>query len=238
MGALTMDHRAGPGPDHRAIRAADPYAFQVMHARLAWLLRLSVAVNIVQLVLVIGLGSILLHLAPLKEVRVALLRADPADDRIYRVEPLARGVDGFDLAIEFAVRRYVRLLLEIDPVSQRARLREALAMTGAAYAARFRSEWIDSGRLDDAIEGGLNRSIVVESAARVSARDGVFMYAVDLRRIDRRGGRIVEEKPLRAYLNITTRPHEVREAEKFENPLGFRVLDLRLKSKPDRRAAP
>lgn len=225
-------------PDHSAFRAADPYAFHVVHARQAWLLRLAVVMIVVLGASAGFLASMIPVLVPLKEVRLALLRMDPADDRLYRVEPITKEVAGFDLLMEQIARRYVRLLLEIDPVSQKERFREAFAMTGKGYFERFKHERLDSGELDDAIASGLNRSIAVESAERISERGGIYVYAVDFIQEDHRDGRLIERKPVRAYLSITMRPHEVREAEKFENPLGFRVLDLSLKTKPNRGRMP
>ena len=218
-------------PDHSATRKADPYAFEASHKRLAWLLRLSVTGNGALAAAVISLAAAVWTLAPQKTVEVALLRADPSDNRVYRVEPISREVDGFDLLMEYMARRFVKLVLEIDPVSQKDRFDEAFAMAGRGYRERFIRERIDSGELDDAIGSRLNRSIAVESAQRLSERDGVFAYAVDFVQIDERRGKEIGRKPLRAYLSMTARPHEAREKDKFTNPLGILVLDLVLKEK-------
>lgn len=222
---------ASPAPDHAALASADPYAFRAAHRRLAWTLRLSAVANVVLVAAVIALASAIYALLPLRRTEVALPRADPADDRVYRVEPISRGVDGFDLLLEATARRYVKLLLEIDPVSQNDRFREAMSLTAPEFRGRFIRERIDSGELDAAIGSGLNRSVVVESADRIASRGDEFSFAVDFVQVDRRVGDVIDERPLRAYLSITTRPHEVGEADRFTNPLGLRVTDLVLKSK-------
>ena len=218
-------------PDHSALMEADPYAFASAHRRLAWVLKLLAVSHVAVLGIAAALASGFWVLLPLKEVVPMLVRADPADDRVYRIEPISRDVEGFSLLLESAARRFVKLVLEIDPVSQRDRLDEAFAMADGEYRAKFIRERIDTGALDDAIEGGLNRSVVVESAQRLSGREGVFTYAVDFVQIDERRGREIGRKPLRAYLSITTRPLEARGEDRFENPLGFTVLDLALKEK-------
>lgn len=220
-----------PAPDHSALASADPYAFRSAHRRLAWTLRLSAVANVVLVAAVIALSSTIHALLPLRRTEVALLRADPADDRVYRVEPIARDVDGFDLLLEATARRYVKLLLEIDPVSQNDRFREAMSLTASEFRSRFIRERIDSGELDDAIASGLNRSVAVESADRIASRGDEYSFAVDFVQVDRRGGAVIDERPLRAYLSIATRPHEAGSADRFTNPLGLRVTDLVLKSK-------
>ena len=207
----------------------DPYGFQMAHRRLAWLLRISFGTNIILLCGFVITVSVIPVLLPLRTTEIALLRSDPADDRVYRVEPISQEVDGFDLLLEQMSRRYVKLLLEIDGVSQTSRMREAFAMTDNGFYQKFRKRHIDSGIIQDAIDDGLNRTVLVESADRISESNGTFQYAVDFVQIDKRNGETFDQKKLRAYLSITTRPHEVRSSEKFENPFGIRILNLILK---------
>ncbi|WP_020593236.1 VirB8/TrbF family protein [Kiloniella laminariae] len=238
MGRLNLFRkRAGSAPledltiDHSSIRNADPYAFQIAHRRLAWMLRISGATNI-GLLVALGLSlSAFTALVPLKEVRPALLRIDPADNRVYRVEPISQDVPGFDLLLEQISRRYVRNMLEIDSVTQTMRFQEAFIMTDRAFYEEFRKTRIETGAIQDAIKDGITRSITVESVNVVRKLDNVWELAVDITQTDNRNGENVEEKKLRAYLKITTRPHEVAEAEKYENPLGIRVLDMSLKER-------
>jgi type IV secretion system protein VirB8 len=209
----------------------DPFAFASMHKRQAWLLRVSTMTNVALAFVVILMISLVTSLMPLKEIRVALLRVDEADNRIYRVEPVSKYVSGFDLLMEQMAKRYVRLILEIDEVSQTDRLQEAFLYTGDAFYNRFRKERIESGEIQKAIDSGLNRSIVVESADLVSDRDEIRRYAVDFVQIDKRQGKETERRNLRAYLAMTTKPHEARESEKYDNPLGIRIIDMSLKER-------
>ena len=216
------------GP-HASVARADPYSFQVAHRRLAWMFRLSVVLNIVLGLSLSTAMNVFQILWPLKEIQLGLLRADPADDRVYRVEPIALGVEGFDLLMESAARRYVRNLLTIDTVTQTERFKEAFRMTDDAYYKRFSDERFD--KVEEAINSGLNRSIVIESVDRIENTDGTYKYAVDFVQVDERKGDVIERRKLRAYLNMTTRPHQVSEADKYENPLGITVLDLVLKER-------
>lgn len=227
----------GPPPaDHDSVRALDPYAFESAHRRLAWMLRISAMTNVGQLAVIIVLASAIATLVPLKTVQLGLVRIDPAQDRavpvdpaaLVRVLPITRETPGFDLLMESFVRRYVRLLLEIDTVTQADRMREANLHSDAAWWKQFATRHKE---IERAVETGLNRSIVVESADRISLRDGIGRYAVDFVQTDQRNGLVVETRRLRAYVSVTSRPHTVREAEKFENPLGLRVLDLALKER-------
>ena len=124
--APTREERAGR---HASVTRADPYAFEVAHRRLAWMFRISAGMNAgLFALLALAIGTI--HgLVPLKTTEIALVRADPEENRLYRIEPLSRTVEGFDLVLEDKARRYVRQLLEIDPITQTKRFREAFRMT-------------------------------------------------------------------------------------------------------------
>jgi type IV secretory pathway component VirB8 len=217
--------------EHAAVRAADPYAYRTAHRRVAWLLRLSVMTNVSLTAVVVVMTSAFATLLPLKEIRPALLRVDTADNRLYRVEPIKQEVQGVDLLMEQMARRYVKLILEIDAVTQTDRFREAFVMTADAFYKQFKKQRIDSGAIQDALDSGLERTILVQSADRISERAGVYRFAVDIVQVDRRKGAEIERKNLRAYLAMTLRAHEVREDEKFQNPLGIRILDMSLKER-------
>lgn len=218
------------GP-HAAVRRADPYAFSVAHRRLAWMLRLSVGLNIALAVAVVSAVNAIATLVPLKTTEIALLRTDPRDDRLYRVEPISPSVEGFGLLMESMARRYVRMLLEIDTITQTERFRSAFAMTDKAFYERFRGEWIDTKKVQDFLANGMTRTIHVESVDRVAAFGGTWKYAVDFIQRDRKGAQLIGERNNRAYLNMDLRPHSVREEDKYENPLGITVIDLVLKEK-------
>ncbi len=221
---------AAPG-SHSKFQEADPYAFRVSHRRLAWMLRLSAGMNIASMIALGLVISAFMSLLPLKEVRVALLRSDPADNRIYRVDAISQDVPGFELLLEQMSRRYVRNMLEIDSVTQSTRFKEAFIMTERDFYEQFRKDRIDTNAIQDAIDSGLTRSISVESVSLVDIFQDTWQYSVDFIQTDERKGEIVETKELRAYLKITTRPNEVTESEKYENPLGIRVLDMVLKER-------
>lgn len=224
-----------PPPDHSASRAADPYAFEVAHTRLAWTARLlafgfasSVSLNLV-------LGGAISYMAPLKTVEPALVRVEPTTNRTVpvdpasrvRVLPITKDAEGFDLVMEAFVRRYVRMLLEIDPVSHQDRLTEANRFSDTDFWKSFIKEKYPD--IKAAMTSGMIRSVVVQSAERISERQGVYRYLVAFDQIDEREGKVVETKKLHAYLAVTARPHTVRESEKYENPLGLRVLHLSIK---------
>ena len=226
-----LEAAAGP---HASVARADPYAFQVAHRRLAWLLRISAGSNVVLAASLILALSTINALMPLKETRLALVRADPADDRIYRIEPLSRTVQGVDLLLEAKARRYVKLLLEIDSVTQGERFQEAWRMTDNGFYERFKRQRIDSKAIQSAIAGGMTRTVQVESVNRLeTGAPDVYKLAVDFLQKDAYGARTVAERRLRAYLSMTFRPQEnVPERDKYENPLGITVLDLVLKERP------
>lgn len=227
-----------PAPvNHTAHNNADPYSFAAAHRRLAWMFRLVVMICVGQFAVIISQASAISMLTPLKEVQMGLVRIEERSDKmvpvdpasLVRVLPVTKDTPGFDIMLEAFARRYVRIILEIDKASQDDRMREANLHSDGEWWKRFIKE--RKKEIDAAINSGLERSIVIETADRISGRNGTYRYAVDFVQIDKRNGEIVEKKRLRAYLPVVLRPHTVREEEKFENPHGLRVLDMPLKER-------
>jgi type IV secretory pathway component VirB8 len=223
--------------DHSLVRKADPYAFEAAHRRLAWMLRLAVMVCVASMTLNIVQTAAISELVPLKEVQLGLVRIEERSDKmvpvdpasLVRVLPVTKETPGFDIMLDAFVRRYVRIILEIDAVSQDDRMREANRHSDPEWWKKFMDTRLKDIKV--ALDSGLNRSIVVESADRISQRDGTYRYAVDFVQTDARDGKKIEVKRLRAYLPVTLRPHTVKPEEQYENPHGLRVLDLALKER-------
>lgn len=216
-------------PDHSALRAADPFAFTVAHRRLAWLLRLSVVINVLLAFAFITSMTGFAALLPLKEVRVALLRTAADDDRIYHIEPMEQDTEGFDLLMEASARRFVKLLLEIDDATQTARLDEAFLLMDDS----FRNNWLDihTDRITEALDDGLQREIIIETTHQMEQRPDEWLVAVDFQQIDKVKAEISDRRPLRAYLRLTVVPQRVSTADLYDNPLGITVMDMVIKSR-------
>lgn len=226
-----------PPKGHGSLRRADPYAFAVAHRRLAWMFRASAMMNVALCGVVIMLGAAINELVPLQHLELGLVRIVPATDRIakvdpaslVRIEPITKDVPGYDLMMEAFVRRYVRILLEIDKISQTDRMQQAAGLSDRDFWKEFGKERFKA--IEKAMDSGLNRSVVVETADLVARRGGVSRYAVDFVQTDERKGEVVETKKLRAYIAVTAQPNTVKKSERYENPAGFRVIDLALKER-------
>lgn len=214
---------------HRAVNQADPFSYQATHKKMVWLLRLTSACLIVSALANIGLSQIIFNMMPLKEVRVALIRADPDSDKIYSVEPITELVEGFALFLEKKSREYVKAILTIDSVGQNARFRQVKLYSDQ----RFFNQWLDrqSDTIEEAIKDGLNRSIIIETANRVDAYNNIYQYSVDFIRIDQIHDEEPVKRPLRAYLEVTTRPQNVSGPQALENPHGLVVLGMVVKER-------
>lgn len=216
---------------HRSVVEADPYSFQVAHRRLAWMLRLSVVTNVGLLSAVVIQANAIGAMLPLKETQVALVRTYGPDDKLYQVEPISEDVEGFDVLLESMARRYVHLVIEIDPVTEAERRDEAARMTDRAFWKEFRRERIDTEERAKALQDGLIRTVRIEDATRLASFTDDYKLAVDFVAIDERRGKEVGRKELRAYLSMTTRPQSVAPEDRFSNPLGITVLNFVLKDR-------
>jgi type IV secretion system protein VirB8 len=222
-----------PKGRHASIAANDPYSFQASHRRLAWMCRLLTAT-----VIVLGAGQVvslqtISALVPLKEKEFVFVRTYGADDRTYQIEPISKQVDGFDLFLEATARRFIRILLAIDPVTQEERLREASKLSSSAYWEQFRKERITSGQIRDALDRGVVRKIDVETINRVASLTNDYKFAIDFIQTDTINGRpLGHPQRLRAYLSLITRPQkDVPVAEKYTNPFGLTVTGLVLRKR-------
>ncbi len=216
--------------NHSAVHLNDPYSFHSTHKRTAWLLRLMTFGFVASIILNIMLASMFSALMPLKEIRVALLRVHPEDSRIYQVEPINKRVPGFKLLLEQKAREFVTNMLAIDPVTQKERLQFGLRLASSEYSNQYIRDFVDGGLIKKVMDAGLIRDIRILSAEHLrSFTNNTYKLAVHFDQIDLDQGEAVEVKELIAYLSMTTRPQTVTEAEKYENPLGIRILDMAIK---------
>jgi len=224
-----------PIVDHESVSETDPYAFAIAHRRLAWMFRISAGMNIGLFAVVIVLVATIAELVPLKTTELALVTIDPASYRLkhvnpaeqVRITPITKNIQGYDLMFEAFVRRYTQLILEIDTVSQTDRMQKAAMFSDAKF-------WKDFGNkhfpeIEKAIASGLDRAITIETAELISERKGIRRYAIEFTQTDRREGSTIETENLRAYIAVTARPQTVHPIERYQNPEGFRVLDISLK---------
>lgn len=221
---------------HASAAELDPYSFQASHRRQAWMLRLSVGIIFALAAgLVVALNTIS-ELVPLKTTEFALIRTYCEDDRTYSVEQVSKELKGFDIFMEARARRFVKILLEIDSVTQEERQREASQMADTEYWKKFRRERIDSGEIRKAIERGIDREITIETVTVIPTltSENEFKFAVDYTQTDSRNGAVMEGSPkkLRAFLSMETRPQQnIPLSEKFTNPFGAYVTDLVLRNR-------
>jgi len=227
MAGLTIEEKISPLKERR------PYDFEAAHRRLAWMFRLAVFLTLF-LGMALGMAvHTISTLLPLKTTEYALLRADPADDRIYRVEPLSREVEGYDLFVEATIRRLTRVLLSVDAVTSLTEIPRALELYGTReFARRFHD--MRSASLKEDIKADLSRSIVIEGVELLAEYGGQDRrYAVNVIQIDKRKGKLISKHRRRASLHIRFQPHTVREQDKFNNPHGLRLVNLTLQEQED-----
>lgn len=213
---------------------SDPYAFQVAHRRLAWMYRLTTGCLIAALIVIAVLVSAFKQLLPLKTTELVLIREDHNTNRMYRAEPFIKGEKSGDVAMEAMAVRYVRLMLEIDRVTQDERFDEAFKMTDRKFYKKFFDEHIKTERIQKALASGLTRSITIENAHKMDTKGDQDKFAIDLIQTDMRHGELVETKKLRAFVHMTTRPRTVKAEDRYENPLGIVFLDMVVKERANK----
>lgn len=231
MPKTAKNHKAVPEieVDRQPLKPDDALSYKSAHRRLAFVSRTQSVIIIFLSLVVVGLSQAFSGLFPLKEIRIVLVRADPATDKIYRVQPISENVDGFELEFEAKARKFVWAMLTIDAVTQDSRFAEASRVSDPKFFNRFLDE--HKALIEEALDDGLNRSITVETANKVSEKNGFYQYAVDFNRIDRVKDAEPVERKLRAYLIMTARPQDVAPKDKYTNPLGVIVTDLVVKER-------
>ncbi len=220
--------------NHAKINKVNPYDFQATFKRLAWLLQISMFANIGFIITIMALGMALYQAYPLKRTEIALVERVPASDQLLRIQPLSKDIDGFQLLMESVSKRFVKNLLEIDNITQKARFDEVFPMMDSKPFKEFKESRLDNHALDDFIKSGLIRNINVESCDALAGLSyGVYKFSCELTQIDTKQINKVEvsRKNLRAYIAFVLRPNDVLEKDKYQNPLGIFVIEFSLKER-------
>lgn len=218
--------------NHSSVLEADPFAFKTAARRNAFFLRFFVTYSAAATLAVIVLVSSITSLFPLKTTEFVLLRVDPNDDRIYQVEPVSVDVPGYELMVEKIARRFVREILTIDEVTQNSRFDRVRRYSDSAFFNTYIKE--NKDLISRALSDGLNRSITIQGANKIVRYDDIYQFVVEFTQTDRIGREKPTVRKLRAYLELAPRPQEVKEVDKFENPLGIRVLNMAVKEQPSK----
>lgn len=221
--------------DHAQFTALNPYDYQIAHKRLVFLFRSSVGLNFILASLVIVSITTIQAMLPLKQIDVALVRADPADNRIFQIEPINQSVPGFQLIQEVIAKKFVQDLLTIDPVTYRERLVKALSYTTPEVGKKIRDEFTaKDSSLNKVLEAGATREIKIIGIDRIySFYPSQTKFAVDFDQIDRERGIEQPPKHLRIYMTLIASPSSVRENEVYDNPAGIRVSEYAIKYRGD-----
>lgn len=217
-------------PDHSPVRGLDPFDFQVAHKRLAFCFRISAMLNVAMGMTVCALVAALLAMLPLKEIRPALIMADSRDNMVYSVAPISPETNGFNLVLETVVRGFVVNALTIDPLSSDARAAKARTVMTAEYQQKYQKTFVDNGWLQDVMDSGLIRSIIIESTNHIdNPGSSARLLSVDYIQIDTRDNLELARKRMRAFLKLIGMPQSVPKDEIYNNPLGVFVLDMTIK---------
>lgn len=210
----------------------DPYQFQSLFTRVSAMLRISIALNIALCLVIVVLGTTISVLLPLKDTEFVVVKIIDGKEKMITIEPTTDRADSFDLVVEKLALEYPKLLLEIDPISQNQRFSKAWIFTSSGFHDEFYKTRIANGAIQEAMDDGINRSIISESAEEIERlEDGTRKIAVDIIQIDERKGKEIERKKLRVYLSIAVKKHLVTEKDKLNNPYGLFVTGMSIKEK-------
>ncbi|PLW77185.1 type IV secretion system protein [Cohaesibacter celericrescens] len=218
---------------HKSVFEADPFSHKTQYRRQAIFLKLFVVAFTASVLGNIVLVSSISSLLPLKTTELALLRVDPNDDRIYQVEPVSVEVPGYEVMVEKIARRYVRDILAIDNVTQNTRFERIRRYSDSEFFNQYIKD--NKDLVSRALKDGLNRSITVEGANKIIRYDDIYQFVVEFTQTDKIGRDKPKSRSLRAYLELAPRPNDVKEVDKFENPLGIRVLSMAVKEQPTKK---
>jgi type IV secretion system protein VirB8 len=178
---------------------------------------LSMLLNII---LVFTIFNVML---PLKRVEPFLVTFSQRDDQVVHIEPLTVRINGIDVLIEAMAREYVRVREEIltDQQEMQRRWVDYLKtrMPPEAYNAFLTR--VDAP-FQELIERGISRKVEIDRVLRRSPNHLEVYYKT----LDQdRSGRTLLATSWVARLKIGFVQQEVTDAEKYNNPLGFVVLD-------------
>ena len=211
----------------------NPFSTDLFVRRQTTYLRVFVAVSVVFATVIFMQAAVISNLFPLKRTEIALVHTFGPDEQFYRVEPLSQDVSGFDIFLEKRVGRWVRLVFKLDRPTQEVRWKEAVHMTDTALWKDMQKTYVNGKAIAKVLSEGLTRDVEVKAVSQVAAQEtGERLFAVDFVQRDFAEGKEIKVQSLRAYIVVELRPREVTKADRYANPLGVTVVDIKLQEEP------
>lgn len=200
----------------------------------AWAARVLAIVAAIEALCIALLAAAIVQLVPLKEIQPMLLIGGSRDDQVWRVEPFVRGARGFELIVEKLAEQYVVQRETIDLQTEPTRWQQVEWMSSSAVWNSFRNE-MDARRnpqspYRQAEEHGLGRRIVPIVAAMLGPRQiQVEFERRDYHRLSgearTRSGEEISRRVFVATLSFELQEQVVRFEDRYQNPIGFTVVD-------------
>ncbi len=196
--------------------------------RYLWTARSYAIALYLSLIVNLALASALFMLVPLKSVQPMLVTFHPKSDQVVKVEPFARGTNGFDLMTEKMIAEYVKFREEI--ISDEKEMAERYSnyiynRTNQQIFPQFQEE---ASRTYNEFR---TRRLVRYVDINVVNRQGGG-YIVEFETTDSDNtGREIQKLVWQATLTVDYVPREVTYSEQYINPLGFIVTSYSKRQK-------
>lgn len=214
--AVDSGDRLGTYPAERDVPALEGRRYLWTARAFAIGMFLSLCLNVV-------LGFAIAGLSPLVRVEPMLLSFRDKSEQIVKVEPLAKGTNGFEVMTEALVRDYVlsREEIALDEGEMRRRWGGAGLVAHRSDGEEYRRFVAETApKYEEIRQKHLVRTVGVHRVSKIA--EGYWQVEFSTDDLDATGRKVGEGLWV-ASMTVTYVPREVTWEDRYMNPLGFLV---------------
>lgn len=192
-----------------------------------WVSRAMAIMVVVLLFAVLSLGSGLLWLFPLKEVKTVLLTGYNKDTQIIKIEPIAKTTYGYNKLMEIYAKQFVIDLHTVDGQTEKHRLKKLLLM-----AQDETKDYIDSvlnidnlnAVIRQLIDANITRSVNIKNVNYL-APDAPNTWQINWELLETGKDQLIQKRiSFSSVITAESQLKKVTAEEEELNPVGFTVI--------------
>jgi type IV secretory pathway component VirB8 len=194
----------------------------------------SILLNIVLLLAVLGLVTSINFMLPLKEIQPMLVTFASKEKQLVQIEPLKKGLSGFDLLLEYMAQDYVYMRENIDLQTEVLRWGKVIKQTSPELAKIFAEDVsIKNEKSPLILFKAKNMVREVEILEITDLAPIPNAWRVEWRSLDKNAstGEVKATKTWVSKLRAELQQHEINAESRYDNLIGFTVIDYKVIAK-------
>lgn len=206
-------------------RGTQSYRLAIWNAHIMSFLVFALLISNISLAIVVCLAY------PLKTLEPMIIQAKGKDDVYITVTPVNPSVKGYDVLLETLVNRYVTLRESIDLIMDIERWCEVRALSKPDVWKPFYDTIVGN---KESYQKRLNDTVTRHVTLRNISRLDKDLFQVEWESTDKHLHDVIQRNIWVSILRFTIESQNVKEGDRFSNPLGFVVTAYSVTRKDDK----